>query len=275
MDNGCSKFTFSNEDLYLQNMLKRKESEGPAISNLEQVKKLNIIGLVTEAGTNQVEIEEGHSIFTFNIYEMKFQLEHDYFQPGLPLYGKLVIYNIQEELRNEVIEICYTIAVKRSWNIQQVNPCTNFTLAADNTISFNILPLKNNVIGLYLTVSFYFISLRIYVQRQLFSKARSLNHTNVKFVGPHKVERLHSSSGSYIKLEEIEEEQNTCRSFQHFDVHFTTDRLRNQENLTFYYMVRIWTIITIKVIFAVEETGIPIFILDKIQKQNTKIAESK
>lgn len=157
MKNGCASFVFTREDLYLHQL--RDDSYSDASSFMtynqpEKMKKLYIVATVTESGTNQVEFTTAKSIFTFDLYEIKFLPGNTYFQPGLPYTGTVKLINIQKATaENEVLEICYTIAVKRSWNIQHIRPCSNFTVGVDNTIPFTILPFKNNVIQFSLYVS--------------------------------------------------------------------------------------------------------------------------
>lgn len=157
MRNGCASFVFTSEDLYLHQL--RDDSYLDASSFMsydqpEKMKKLYIVATVTESGTNQVEFTTAKSVFSFELYEIKFFPGNMYFQPGLPYTGTVKLLNIQKDIiKNEVVEICYTIALKRSWNIQHIRPCSNFTVAADNTILFTIPPFKNNVIQFSLYVS--------------------------------------------------------------------------------------------------------------------------
>lgn len=52
--------------------------------------------------------------------------------------------------------------------------------------------------------------------------------------------RLFSQSNNYISLQTqaVEKEDNECRAPQQIKVIFTTDRFREHDNVTFYYMVR-------------------------------------
>lgn len=158
MRNGCAVFVFTNEDLCLYQLRDDSYSEASSFMSYDQpekMKKLYIVATVTESGTNQVEFTTAKSVFSFDLYEIKFLPGNTYFQPGLPYTGTVKLTNIQKEtMENEVVEICYTIAVKRSWNIQHLRPCSNFTISADNIIPFTILPFKNNVIQFSLYVSF-------------------------------------------------------------------------------------------------------------------------
>lgn len=160
LQDGCAEFTFTNQDLYLHQLIYDSHTY---TSNFEanfltdelphQMKTLHIEASVTENGTKQVETAIDKSVFNFDLYQIKFALDNDFFQPGLPFTGVVKLSNVQETLHNEVIEICYTMAVKRFWNIKQVKPCSNFTVRADNTVLFTILPFKHNVIQINLYVS--------------------------------------------------------------------------------------------------------------------------
>lgn len=157
MDNGCTDFVFTSQDLYLHQLRDDSYLEANSYINgnfPEKMKKLYIVATVTESGTNQVEFATAKSIFSFDLYELKFLPSTVYFQPGLPYYGVLKLTNVQKDgLKDEIVEVCYTIAVKRSWNVQQVRPCSNVTIGANNTVNFTVLPFKPNVIQFYLHVS--------------------------------------------------------------------------------------------------------------------------
>lgn len=157
MENGCTDFVFTSQDLYLHQLRDDSYLEANSYMNgnfPEKMKKLFIVATVTESGTNQVEFATAKSVFSFDLYELKFVPSTVYFQSSLPYFGVLKLVNVQkEDLNNEIVEVCYTIAVKRSWNVQQVRPCSNFTIGANNTVNFTVLPFKPNVIQFYLHVS--------------------------------------------------------------------------------------------------------------------------
>nr|CAH7731883.1 unnamed protein product [Callosobruchus chinensis] len=69
-------------------------------------------------------------------------------------------------------------------------------------------------------------------------EARSLNHTEVGDSGL--IVRLHSLSNSYIYLHQdnVEKSENECRSPEQYKVFFTTDEMVENENVTFYFMVK-------------------------------------
>lgn len=162
MHDGCATFVFTSQDLYLHQLRDDSYSELSSFMTYDQpekMKKLYIVATVTESGTNQVEFTTAKSSFSFDLYDIKFLPGNLYFQPGLPYTGTVKLTNVQAHLENEVIEICYTIAVKRSWNVQHIQPCSNYTVGADNTIPFTVLPFKNNVIqfSLYVRIVYAFL----------------------------------------------------------------------------------------------------------------------
>ncbi|KAJ8928546.1 hypothetical protein NQ314_018884 [Rhamnusium bicolor] len=69
-------------------------------------------------------------------------------------------------------------------------------------------------------------------------EARSLNHTHIgdSFLAV----RLFSPSNSYILLQQtvLEKSKDDCRAPQQFTVYYTTDRLNENEDITFYYMIK-------------------------------------
>lgn len=164
MHNGCSDFTFTNEDLYLHQLKDDSFAEASAFMSYDfpvKMKHLHIVAAVSESGTNHVEFTTSKSIFSFDMYELKFTSGSSIFQPGLPYFGTVKLENVHKEpLGGEVIEVCYTMAVKRSWNVQHTRPCSNFTVTGSNyEVPFSILPFKPNVIQFYLYVSNFLVLL--------------------------------------------------------------------------------------------------------------------
>jgi hypothetical protein len=210
MTDGCAEFTFSKEELSLSHIKKKFPLIEPKISVL-------ITATVTEYGTDKIELTTARSFISLRAYTMKF-VKKNLFLPGLPYQGTIQLSNVNTNINGEVIEICYNIAIKKSWNYLSNEQCSNFTIQNEKAIQFHILPLKSNVIHLQLN-------------------ARSLNHTNIG--DSLLVVRLYSPSSTYVMLSQIHPlEVSKCRSVQQFTVQYTTDRVKEHENITFYYMVK-------------------------------------
>lgn len=136
--NGCLKFRYTNDDLRFYDNIPERY--------------LFVMAAVTEKDTNVTEVETVRVRVVRQEYQMKFSDEQEYFQPGFPYRGKLKLTNIMIQLKNEVIQICCEIAVKKVWNIRQ-RDCRNFTISSENVINFTILPMKETVIQLNLQVN--------------------------------------------------------------------------------------------------------------------------
>nr|CAH7731884.1 unnamed protein product [Callosobruchus chinensis] len=211
LENGCTDFIIPAKELALDKVKEKFPMYDPKVY-------LQITATVTEKGTNRIDITTGRILVYLKPYLMKFTTT-PIFQPGLPYKGKLKLFNVNVDVKYEIIEICYNLAIKRSWNYLNNEQCSNFTVNEDNTVDFTILPLKNNVIHINLN-------------------ARSLNHTEVGDSGL--IVRLHSLSNSYIYLHQdnVEKSENECRSPEQYKVFFTTDEMVENENVTFYFMVK-------------------------------------
>lgn len=210
MTNGCAEFTLTKEDFSYSSIKNLFPLSDPKISVL-------ITATVTEHGTDKIELTASKSIISLRPYNLKF-LKKSLFLPGLPYEGFLQINNINMNLSGQVVEICYNIAIKKSWNYVNNEQCSNFTLSEnDKLIPFHILPLKNNIIHLQLT-------------------SRSLNFTNIE--DNLLVVRLYSPSLTYIMIDQTNSNNlNKCKSIQQFVIQYTTDKLKEHENVTFFYMV--------------------------------------
>ncbi|XP_028141182.1 pregnancy zone protein-like isoform X1 [Diabrotica virgifera virgifera] len=210
MENGCGEFVIPVNDLNLTNIANRLPSEDKM--------SLHVSATVTEKGTNKIEVIFKTISIYFQPYTMKFVGE-SIFQPGLPYHGKLKFTEVNGNLTKEVVEICYNIAIKKSWNYVNSEQCSNFTLNQDNELNFQVLPMTRNVIH----INFY---------------ARSINHTNIE--DSFLVIRLFSTSNNYIQLNQniLEMEGDDCRADQEFRVTFTADQFKEGEYVTFYYMIK-------------------------------------
>nr|XP_008195453.1 PREDICTED: pregnancy zone protein [Tribolium castaneum] len=209
MDEGCAEFVLTPTDFSYFSIKKLFPLSDPKISVL-------ITATVTEHGTDKIELDATKSVISLKPYGLKFA-KKAMFMPGLPYQGFLQLNNVNMDLRGQVIEICYNIAIKKSWNYLNNEQCSNFTLQGnEKLIPFHILPLKNNVIHLQLN-------------------ARSLNFTNI--VDNFLVVRLFSPSLTYITIDQIHH-SNNCKSIQQFAVQYTTEKLKEHENVTFFYMIK-------------------------------------
>ncbi|KAL3287814.1 hypothetical protein HHI36_002274 [Cryptolaemus montrouzieri] len=209
MTNGCAKFKLANKQLSMKDIKRKFPMYDPKIH-------IHIAATVIEYGTDKIEIEKVTIPVDLKEYHLKFISENT-FQPGLPYYGKLQFNNIHTDVMMDVVEICYNVAIKKSWNYLNNEKCSNFTMGKENGISFSILPLKNSVIHLRLT-------------------ARSLNYT---LVGDSLlVVRLHSLFNDHIVLKPNNNLNKQCGQTQQIMVIYTTDRLRKNENVVFYSVIK-------------------------------------
>lgn len=144
MANGCAEFTIASEQLDL--------SAREKIPNTDPRMYLYITSTITETGTNRIDITNGRVYIFFKPYYIKF-VSNPIFQPGLPYRGKLKLFNVKTNVSDDLIEICYNLALKRSWNYLNVEHCSNFSIGVDNTVDFFVLPLKSNIVHIILKVS--------------------------------------------------------------------------------------------------------------------------
>ncbi|CAG9820997.1 unnamed protein product [Phaedon cochleariae] len=211
MQNGCSEFLITNEELELYKIKEKLSSDNQGIV-------LHITATVNERGTNRIELTTAKISLNNEAYTMKFKSD-SMFLPGLPYNGKLEFHNINVALEKEVVEICYTLAIKKSWNYTNDEVCSNFTIGNKTVLTFNVLPMKNDVIHMNFN-------------------ARSLNHSNIEdsFLAM----RLYSASNIHIHIQRnvLEKAKNECRASQQFEITLTTNSFRNNENITLYYLVK-------------------------------------
>ncbi|RZC36886.1 pregnancy zone protein-like, partial [Asbolus verrucosus] len=110
MTNGCAEFSYTNEDLFLSNIRK-------TFSMIEPKINIHITATVTEYGTDKIGLKTAKR---------------------LPYHGAIELNNINTDMEKEVIEICYNIAIKKSWNYLNNEQCSNFTLNARSLNHTNI-----------------------------------------------------------------------------------------------------------------------------------------
>lgn len=137
MHEGCAHWVLSKDELHFR---------GGVI--------LNIIATVTEHGTNQIETNNGKCEITDVAYRLDFSHTPRQFQPGLPYHGVLKVTDSVVPLQEEVIQICYNLAIRKTWNIKKNQQCSNFTVVGDS-VNFYILPLKEIVVQIHLSVGIY------------------------------------------------------------------------------------------------------------------------
>ncbi|KAK9891011.1 hypothetical protein WA026_013344 [Henosepilachna vigintioctopunctata] len=209
MTNGCAAFKIKNSQLKLLDIKMKYPMYDPKV-------QLHVTATAIEYGTDKIEIENVKIPVDLKQYQLKFVSEN-IFQPGLPYHGKLQLTNVHVDLSKVVVEICYNVAIKKSWNYLNNEKCSNFTVGNENTISFSVLPLKNSVVHLRLT-------------------ARSLNHT---LIGDSLlVIRVYSLSNDFIILKPNNNLNKQCGATQQLMVVYTTDKLRRRENVTFFSVVK-------------------------------------
>lgn len=146
MANGCAKFFIPSEKLDL--------TTRERIPNNDSRMFLYITSTITEAGTNRIDITNGRVYIYFKPYAIKF-VSSSVFQPGLPYKGKVKLINVKKIVSNDSLEICYNLALKKSWNYLNMEHCSNFTVDNDNSVEFSVLPLKNTIIHIVLKVIYY------------------------------------------------------------------------------------------------------------------------
>lgn len=144
MTNGCATFIVPSDQLDL--------SAREKIPNNDSRMYLYLTSTITEAGTNRIDITNGRVYIFFKPYSVKF-VSNPIFQPGLPYRGKLKLFNVKTNVSDDLVEICYNLAMKKSWNYLNVEHCSNFSIGADNTVEFFVLPLKNSIVHIILKVS--------------------------------------------------------------------------------------------------------------------------
>ncbi|CAG9863564.1 unnamed protein product [Phyllotreta striolata] len=202
MENGCGKFTVPSEHF----LLTSEESE----------MQLRVTATVTEKGTDIIEVVFGKIVVDFRPYIVRFSNEA-LFQPGLPYRGKLTFDNVYADLSGEIVRICYSIAIRKSWNYVDDEQCSDFPLSQLDELDFSVLPMTRNVIH----VNFY---------------AKSLNRSLVEdtFLAV----RLFSPSNSYIQIQSEEKKPEECRLQMQYKITFTTDHFADNETVTFYYIIK-------------------------------------
>ncbi|KAK5647506.1 hypothetical protein RI129_002398 [Pyrocoelia pectoralis] len=219
LHNGCSRMEFSNEELNLNQYINQD---------------LYITATITEKNSDRTETTTSTVTITNQPYKLKFVDNHKHFQPGLPYYGQIKVIENLIPLNGEAIEVCYNVAVEKIWNIVEIKQCSNFTFGRDNTVIFHVLPVKESV-----------IQIRLY--------AKSLNHTlqpewnrEKKYTEALRKEinayftlnRWHSPSGSYIRIDHTHKGLAKCKESQQFTIHYAIPKLRNNEIINFHYMIK-------------------------------------
>ncbi|XP_017785332.1 PREDICTED: alpha-1-macroglobulin-like isoform X1 [Nicrophorus vespilloides] len=206
--NGCAEYKFNKIDLKFS-----------TFTNSHRVNwALKITSTVTEYGTNQIESETiGIQVKSYK-YKLQFSKERTYFQPGLPYYGKVKATESYVDLKKETVKICYQVAIKKPWNLKP-EQCGFFKFNEDGIVLFTILPMKENAVEISLS-------------------AKSLESEDNCLSDSLKLNRWYSLSNSYMLIERDTKVFSKCGSMQHYAVYFTSNKLRNNETLTFYYMLK-------------------------------------
>lgn len=208
MEEGCAPFTFTNSEIIQLELIKNRPFYYDPNINI------HITATVTEYGTDKIELATSKIQASLKPYATEFSTP-GYLLPGLPYHGALLFANVQTQLVGEVVEICYTLSIKSSWNyFSDGEQCTNFTLkTGEKSVQFTVPPLKHHVVMVNL-------------------RAKSINQD----IWAHgSVTRLFSPTSTYVILDREGVEQ--CQTMQRFSVQFTTDKLKEHENVNFYYFV--------------------------------------
>lgn len=145
MLDGCSTFSISSQELMFSKIKEKSPMYDPKLH-------IYITATVTEKGTNRMDITSGKGLVILKPYTMKF-ISNQIFRPSFSYRGLIKLNNVQVNLTDELIEICYNVAVKKSWNYLNTEQCSNFSVNEDNTVKFSILPMKSNIIHIHLNVS--------------------------------------------------------------------------------------------------------------------------
>lgn len=208
MSSGCADFVLTKHDIQLK---------GGFI--------LHLAATVTEDGSNQLESESGRLHVTDQNYILDFSKGPPYFKSGLPYHGVLRLVEVAVPLKGEMIQICYNLAIRKTWNIKKNQQCSNFTLNGQETVvNFHILPVRESTVQIHLTAK----SLN----------ARKSDQEQTKIISTSFIlKRWYSPSNSFLHLEQNSSPIAKCRSPLQFTVYYTTEKLTDGENVTLYYMV--------------------------------------
>ncbi|XP_076257908.1 alpha-1-macroglobulin-like isoform X1 [Rhynchophorus ferrugineus] len=209
MYKGCAHFYITREELSLADI------HGQFLMGHSKI-FLHIKATITEQGSTNVDIASGKAEIHLKHYWLKFQ-SGAIFIPGVPYEGKLKIYNAITTIESEVVEICYNLAIKKSWNYFNDEQCANYTVPEDGVIPFKLWPLKSSVLHVHL-------------------HAKSVKNNNIE--DSLLVVRLYSLSSSYISIIKDFEINETCPIHHHYRILYTADNFQEGENVTFYYMIK-------------------------------------
>lgn len=206
MNNGCAQWVLNNKEIHFVDK-----------------HTLILTAAVTEQGTTHVETMNGKIEMTNQPYKIDFKSTRKYFQPGMPYHGKLRITNKVADLSNEVVEICYNIAIRKTWNIKKMQQCTNFTIGDQNVIHFYVLPLKEHT-----------VEIRLNARAVAFNMS---DPTKELIASSFVVQKWYSPTLNYVHIRQESDSYSKCKSAQTFSVYYTTKSMQQGENITFYYMV--------------------------------------
>ncbi|XP_025830784.1 alpha-2-macroglobulin-like isoform X2 [Agrilus planipennis] len=169
-------------------------------------------------------------------YKMKFSDDILFFHPGFSYKGRLSATNVLIDLRGEVVEICYTVAVNYVWNIQNIKECSNFTFDDDNGIDFSLPPLKDNVIKVDLQA----VSLNQTIKEEWPTRIGQSfpDRYNTKVTASASISRWYSPSRSYIHLEPMQKTHLQCQSVQEYIVQYSSNLIDSGETVYFHYIIK-------------------------------------
>lgn len=154
------------------------------------------------------------------------------FIPGVPYEGQLQLTNLLTKPEREIVEICYHLAIKKSWNLFKDKQCQNYTVS-NQAIAFRLWPLKGHAIHVHLHVTRPHFRLLIYIEG---FQARSVNCSliSTRF----KLTRMFSPSASYIQLKKVSDDAKPCNNTYEYVVTFGTLGLDRGESIQFFYKVK-------------------------------------
>ncbi|CAG9766185.1 unnamed protein product [Ceutorhynchus assimilis] len=207
MVNGCAEFQIDKATFGVESLNEKM---------FDSKKYLQITATITEHGTNKMDVASGKSKILLKGYNLKFN-SNPMFIPGMPYEGQLKLTNIITSIEDEVVEICYNLAIKKSWNYLNKEQCRNYSIPKTGIVAFKLWPVKTNVLHVSL-------------------HAKSLNNSLI--TDDFLIVRLFSPSSSYIKMEKIPSEKNACYIHYQYKVAYSTDHFNNGDNITFYYTIK-------------------------------------
>ncbi|XP_050293499.1 murinoglobulin-1-like [Anthonomus grandis grandis] len=203
MINGCSQFTLNRTEINIKSVHDRRGF-------------LHITATITEYGTNKMDVTTGKIKIMSKPYSLKLQ-SPSVFIPGLPYKGQIALIHNYTRLEEESLELCYNLAIKKSWNYFNSEECQAYNVSNEGVVNFQLWPLKNSVIHVNIHV-------------------KSIKHPHI--TDKYLLVRLYSPSSSFIQLEKGVFQEQPCNAQHQYTVLYSTSHLKHGDNVTFYYTVK-------------------------------------